>query len=146
MISNDFQLLNTLVKTIPFAQALRQNKGKIIYVDFWASWCAPCIKAMPFSNKLKDDFKEDNIVFFYLALNDKKEKWESISKKMGLDHYEHNYFITNSNTNKMIEELRIESLPRYIIYGKKNELRYQHALGPENKELKNLLISLLKND
>ncbi len=38
---------------------------------------------------------------------------------MGLDHYEHKYFITNSNTNKMIEELRIESLPRYIIYGKK---------------------------
>ena len=83
-ISNDFQLLNILGKTIPFAQALRQNKGKIIYIDFWASWRAPCIKAMPFSNKLKDDFKEDNIVFFYLALNDKKEKWESISKKNGV--------------------------------------------------------------
>lgn len=76
----------------------------------------------------------------------KRKNGKAYLKKMGLDHYEHKYFITNSNTNKMIEELRIESLPRYIIYGKKNELRYQHALGPENKELKNLLISLLKND
>ena len=102
-ISEDLDLMDYSGKLISFSQALDRNNGKIIYVDFWASWCAPCIRAMPFSNELREYFKGDEIVFFYLALNDKKERWGEASKKLGLGQYEYNYFITNSKTNQFIE-------------------------------------------
>ena len=36
--------------------ALRQYRGKVLYVDFWASWCGPCAQSFPFMNQLARDF------------------------------------------------------------------------------------------
>lgn len=49
-------------------------KGKVIYIDFWTTWCGPCKKEMEHSRKLKEQFKGEDIVFVYISLDDEKDK------------------------------------------------------------------------
>lgn len=47
---------------------ISENKGKVIFIDFWASWCTPCRAAMPSSRKLKDEYKGKEVVFCMFLL------------------------------------------------------------------------------
>lgn len=49
-----------------------QFKGKVVYVDFWASWCKPCKKSFPWLNQLQQKYKDQGLVV--LAINLDKEK------------------------------------------------------------------------
>ena len=47
-------------------EIINTHKGKVIYIDFWASWCGPCKAKMPASVKLHEKFKGEDIVLVYL--------------------------------------------------------------------------------
>lgn len=125
------QLILTDLKndTITFSNVLKQNKGKWLYIDFWASWCKPCREVMPESIKLKQALEQENVTFIYLSLNDKKKAWKQAIIKDGISTDE-NYFIENGNTSKIIEDLGIETIPHYLIYNPKGELVNGFAKRP----------------
>lgn len=132
----DFKKSNSLLltslnskDTITLKKVLERNKGKWLYVDFWASWCAPCRKTMPDSRKLKLAFKNKNVSFIYIALNDKKDNWTKAIIKDSIQDGQH-YITENGNTSKVIEELFIETIPHYIIYNPKGEIVNGYAERP----------------
>lgn len=49
--------------------ALNSLRGKIVYVDFWASWCAPCLVSIPLLNELRNRYVADGKPFEVLAIN-----------------------------------------------------------------------------
>ena len=83
---------------------LEKNRGKVIYVDFWASWCVPCREEMPPSAKLRELYKGKNVAFIYLAFNDKENSWKKAVEQEGLSEIPNNFFITNSKNSKIIEQ------------------------------------------
>jgi len=138
-ISNEIQLLDKENKKTTLKDVLNNNKGKVIYIDFWASWCAPCRKSMPSSKKLKLFYKNKDITFIYLAFNDRFNKWEDASKKEGLENFKHNLFISNSKSSQLIEDLKINTIPRFLIYDKNGKLVHKNAPNPNSEELKKIL-------
>lgn len=123
---------------------INANKGKVIYIDFWASWCAPCRRAMPSSKNLNREYKNEKIIFVYLALNDKNENWQKAIEEEGLKEYDYNYIVENSKSSKLIEDLNLKAIPRYILYDKQGKLVHQNAPPPHSGEIRNLLNKYLK--
>ncbi|MEW4924702.1 TlpA disulfide reductase family protein [Algibacter sp. 2305UL17-15] len=116
-------------------------KGNVIYVDFWASWCAPCRKAMPASKELLNEFYgKENIVFIYISLDKNNEAWKSASLVEGIDSYVHNYLILNPDQSKFMHDLKIREIPRYMIFDANGKLVEDNAPGPTSKKIKETLL------
>jgi len=67
-------------------QTLAAHKGKdIVILDFWATWCGPCVRAMPVLEKVAGEYKDKNVVLYAVNLREDKPKIEAFLKKQGLD-------------------------------------------------------------
>lgn len=71
--------------------ALSSSKGKVVLIDFWGSWCAPCVKEQPELAKLYRKYKQSDFTngkgfeIYGVSLDAKKEMWENIIKKMNIN-------------------------------------------------------------
>lgn len=55
--------------------------GKIVVIDFWATWCPPCVAQFPHYDSLKTKFKEKEVVFLSISIDESKARWEKFLKK-----------------------------------------------------------------
>ncbi|REG84541.1 TlpA family protein disulfide reductase [Algoriphagus antarcticus] len=122
---------------------LKKWRGDLVYVDFWASWCAPCIRAMPYSKELKAKLKDKDVTFVYLAFNDKEDAWKTMSEKHKIG--ENNFLILNSRSSGFVEDIKLDAIPRYMIYDIGGKLIHLDAPGPDQKEAFEVLTSYLKD-
>lgn len=129
-------------RTIEFNDVLAKEKGKVIYVDLWASWCIPCRASMPASEKLRRDFK-DKVSFVYLSIDQKYVSWEIASRAEKLLDYNNTYLMTDPRGAALIKKINLESIPRYLVYNKKGQLVNANAPGPQEIEARRLLNKLV---
>ncbi len=137
--SNDLLLKNEHGTQITFENLLHQHKGKVIYVDFWASWCEPCLRSMPSAKKLREAYKNKNVVFIYLAKDDKENAWKKAIRRSETNYLGENYFIVNSKVSKILKEWKVYTIPHYMIFDKKGHLVYKNAPGPGSEAIRKLL-------
>lgn len=97
---------------------LNQYHGKTLFINFWATWCGPCIKEMPSIERAKNKLKDSNIEFL-VASNESVEQIQSFISKRKLDlHY-----VQLQN----LEELGIPALPVTYIISPSGELVFSEA-------------------
>jgi thiol-disulfide isomerase/thioredoxin len=120
--------LNNLIKT--------QYKNKVVVVHFWASWCMPCRKAMPFSKQLRTEYKNKDVIFIYISVDKEFDKWEIASQKEGLFLSKNNFMALNYPNMLFYKETQLNAIPRYMIYNKKGELVLKNAPSPDSKEIR----------
>ncbi|WP_339608067.1 TlpA disulfide reductase family protein [uncultured Roseivirga sp.] len=144
-IDDDVQLVDNSGKTGTLNEFISANKGKVIYVDYWASWCAPCIAEMPSSKKFQKEMNNDNIVYLYLSTDRTEEPWQKALKKLELERST-SYRIMNANNSLQMDDLEIQFIPRYMIYDTNGRLVNKDAARPsESKLLKTQLMNVLNS-
>ncbi len=77
MDAPDFELLNEKGHKVK----LSDYKGKVIYLDFWATWCNACIRQMTNSDNLKNTFKNKDVVFIYISLDYTESEWKNYVRR-----------------------------------------------------------------
>lgn len=133
-IEDEIMLEDTSGKEFFFDKVIAQHKGNVIYVDFWASWCTPCIKEMPHSKKLQTELKDQDIVYLYLSSDRTASPWKRAMTKHELNTGQH-YRLANASTSKGLEDMQILFIPRYMIYDTTGKLVNEDAPRPSEIDL-----------
>lgn len=116
-------------------------KGKVIYVDFWATWCGPCKGEMPYSEKRKEDFKGKDVVFVYITGDSSPDL---IWKKMITDISGEHFKLTKIQWKNICDQYNVTGIPHYLIFDRSGKLVNDKAPRPSNEtELKNAIEELL---
>ena len=113
-----------------FDQILQDNKGKVVLIDFWASWCVPCRKGMPDVKRLEEKFGDENFKVIYVSIDRHINQWERASKDEEI-WGNNNYWATNWSDSEISDRYTITHIPRYIIYDQMGELAYLNAPKPD---------------
>lgn len=96
---------------------------------------------MNYSKRFRDNKNFNDVVFIYLALNDKEERWKQKLENAHLRDYKHNYLILNSNDALFIKQNKINILPRYMIFDKLGKLINKDAYRPSNNKIYKILLN-----
>lgn len=96
---------------------LSDFKGKVVLIDFWASWCAPCRKANPKLENLYQKYKSNDFIVLGVSLDSKETSWKSAVKK---DKLTYPQVIDTKNWNsKIVQAYGVDNLPAsFLIDGK----------------------------
>ncbi|HEX8270848.1 MAG TPA: TlpA disulfide reductase family protein [Flavobacterium sp.] len=109
-----------------FAEILQQHKGKPVVIEFWASWCGDCVKAMPKLKELQAAHPEVDYVF--ISLDKTADKWKAGIQKHELagDHY----LVTDADGMKgeFGKSVNLDWIPRYLIIDKEGKIALYRAI------------------
>lgn len=120
--------------------SLKSLKGKVVFINLWATWCPPCIHEMPSINELRKTFKDNNDLVFLMVDVDgnieKSTKWMK-SKKFDLP--------VHVPDSEIPRELFAGSIPTTIIVDKQNNIVGRHvgAADYSSPEIIDLMTELL---
>ena len=97
-------------------------KGKVIFLNFWATWCPPCLAEMPGVNKLYEKFKDDDSVVFILA--DADGNLVKSQKFMDKKHYQLPVYAVDSEIPDVLFK---GALPTTIVFDKMGRITYNES-------------------
>lgn len=127
-----------------FADLTERFKGKVIYLDFWATWCGPCRSEFPFSHSLAKEFENENVAFVYICMDSEFEKWKKSTTDLKLN--QNQYFLNEVESKVLRQKFQIHGLPTYFIVNKKGEIVDKDAPRPSNPITKSKIIELVNEN
>jgi len=110
---------------------LADFKGKVVLMDFWATWCGPCVQAMPHVQALSEIYNEDDVVV--LGIN----TWERETEKVKSFLKEHNitYRILLDANNEVVGKYGVVGIPTFFVIDKKGVIRKSYLGLPSDKQI-----------
>ena len=119
--------------------SLKSLKGKVVLLDFWASWCGPCRKENPFVVSLYNKYKNSGFEIYSFSLDNNKEKWVQAIEQDGLIWDNHVSDLSGWKSSGAAKYL-IKSIPQTFIIDRNGNIAEIGLRGPDlEKKILNLL-------
>lgn len=138
---NKSQLFNLADEGKPFnlTEILKTHAGKPVVVDFWNTWCAPCISILRMNMDISDSAIREGIVHIYVCDASSDEKsWEAHARKVGGIHY-------RISEDEMERKLVVNSFPRLLFFDKSHNKTSEFNRVPLSEEYQKALAAIIKD-
>ena len=127
-------------KSISFEQL--NLKGKMLFIDIWATYCPDCRKELPFLETLQQTYKGKPITFVSISVDRDKEAWKAMVKEKKLRGI---HLYASPETKELFKELYdLRSIPRYMLIDEKGNIINANLPMPSDKNLKELITATLR--
>ena len=122
--------------------SLEDFKGKVTYIDIWATWCLPCRGEIPALKELEKKFHGKDVAFVSISIDQNKDEWKEFVKSEDLKGVQ--LFAENAFESQFIQDYGIRQIPTFIIIDKEGKIVNADAPRPSSDEITGLLEGLLK--
>ncbi len=102
--------------------------GKVVIIDFWASWCGPCRKSFPFFNQLQQKHQAAGLVV--LAVNEDESRSDA---EAFLQQYPANFAVLFDKEGQLASQYQIPGMPTTVVIDRNGKIRYSHSGFFESK-------------
>ena len=103
-------------------QSLQDHRGQVVYLDFWASWCAPCRKSMPFMEALHQELASEGLRILAVNLDDE----QALALKF-VERYGVTYTNLFDGMATLPEMYKVMGMPTAVLIDRKGVVRWVHA-------------------
>ena len=115
--------------------SLSSFRGRLVYVDVWATWCGPCIAEIPSLERLQKDYENMDIVFLSVSVDTDKEAWEKMLTEDQLGGVQ----LWADGWSQITKSYAIFGIPRFMLVDKSGELIAVDAPRPSSNEIRTMI-------
>jgi len=123
----DFTFVNIVGEEVK----LSDLKGTLVYVDIWATWCGPCIAEHPHWDKMKEEYKDKEVSFLTVSIDDSKEPWVKMVNDKKMDGLQ--WFAANAWKSDLAQYFMVNAIPRFLLLDKEGKIIDPSADRPSGK-------------
>lgn len=134
----DYHILTCDSTITSLEDAVKPFKGKVVYIDVWATWCGPCLKEFQYLPALKEKAHNMDVVYLYISIDrpEERKKWEKTIAYHQLKGY---HLLVNEKLGKSLytelgNKRQILSIPCFVIIDKTGKIAIRHAAAPSEPE------------
>ena len=107
---------------------IEDYKGKVVYLDFWASWCGPCKESFPWMNEMHTQYEKDGLVIIAVNLDANSEDMDAFLKQ-----HPAKFQILADPKAQLAEEMQVQAMPTSFLFDRQGEFVKQE-LGFRKKK------------
>ena len=100
---------------------MQQLRGKVLYVDFWASWCGPCAKAFPFLNAMNEKYADRGLHILGINVDEKAE-----DAKQFLSKHPASFMLAADPSGRCPADFGVQAMPSSYLVDRDGIVRYVH--------------------
>jgi len=99
---------------------LSDLRGTLVYIDIWATWCGPCIAEHPHWDKMKEEYKDKDVSFLTVSIDDSKDPWVKMVNDKKMDGLQ--WFAANAWKSELAQHFMVNAIPRFLLLDKEGKI------------------------
>jgi thiol-disulfide isomerase/thioredoxin len=100
----------------------QDTAGKVVIVDFWASWCAPCKASFPVYSRLQRQFAGQGLVIIGISVDESQTAFSAFVAK-----YSPSFITARDSQQKLVDKVQVPTMPTSYLIDRNGRVRFIHA-------------------